>query len=811
MPLDAQQNHYQVLGVERTADERAIKKAYFGLVRKYPPERFPEEFKKVRAAYEVLSDPVARRRFDSLDRDYAEYGENAGAAMRAAADALKAGDEAKAREHLRNLLSQRPDLHEAREMLGHSLMRGRDLSGALAQFDDLVKLKPEDGRYHLWRGYALEAKEHEAIAEAAFRRAVELRPDDVETRMALANVLASRKRFDESIAQIREALGRLPDEPGPRLEVELRLVDVLLMKGGNEPKGSPALRELDALVARVVRDPDRELWRYVSSRLASLAAVLFARESYTAGNEILSRCRRLNPASPVEHPYPQWASLPLAELPERARRWLAARRAGPSSPTILLSRWGASLWGFLGAGALSVATAALFFHSPWSWGGAGYAFAAAFIVGSCVALALGLRAMWAAASSPLRPLVTVHPLYLLKTTSRHLAVYPLVHLGPVKVIRHTTNGVYTHTRVQMRFGKKTFETSMRDEAYAKGWADHVLATRQRLLDLLHHGYLEAEPEVGVLPPRLLRPTTGARRFRPRADRWLAGGAVAGLLLFAAAIPWNRRLVDERDFGVALGQGTLAAHARYLARHPSGRFASDARAECARIHERARSGFAMGTVPGAPGPSALLAGLEAMEKAGQETLPVAVSWDVQSEAGAPAPADEALDAALAEAGRTQRSRNLVGRLGRSLRQAGLGEVARVEARPIGASAPLGLDVHGRYVLGAGEFEAGPLRLRSLDIHWKAELRGAGGASLFTWETETSAPATLERPAPGPVVESGWRRAAYEAELDAACEEFATRLTGTLGLPGADPSDRDPRARSPYGAAGGDTAAGKGGRP
>ena len=94
MSLETQQNHYQVLGVERTADERTIKRAYFGLVRKFPPDQRPEEFKKVRAAYEVLSDPVARRRFDSLDRDYAEHGESAGAALRAAADALKAGDEA---------------------------------------------------------------------------------------------------------------------------------------------------------------------------------------------------------------------------------------------------------------------------------------------------------------------------------------------------------------------------------------------------------------------------------------------------------------------------------------------------------------------------------------------------------------------------------------------------------------------------------------------------------------------------------------------------------------------------------------------
>ena len=47
------QNHYQVLRIERTADERAIKKAYFTLIRQFPPDTHPEEFKAIRAAYEV--------------------------------------------------------------------------------------------------------------------------------------------------------------------------------------------------------------------------------------------------------------------------------------------------------------------------------------------------------------------------------------------------------------------------------------------------------------------------------------------------------------------------------------------------------------------------------------------------------------------------------------------------------------------------------------------------------------------------------------------------------------------------------------
>ncbi|HDN79267.1 MAG TPA: J domain-containing protein [Chloroflexi bacterium] len=51
---------YQVLGVSPQATEAEIKRAYFRKVREHPPERDPEAFKRIRAAYEMLKDPQKR-------------------------------------------------------------------------------------------------------------------------------------------------------------------------------------------------------------------------------------------------------------------------------------------------------------------------------------------------------------------------------------------------------------------------------------------------------------------------------------------------------------------------------------------------------------------------------------------------------------------------------------------------------------------------------------------------------------------------------------------------------------------------------
>ncbi|MEA3309676.1 MAG: molecular chaperone DnaJ [Chloroflexota bacterium] len=65
----ADDNYYGVLGVSKDAPQAEIKQAYRKLARKYHPDvsqepNAEEEFKKINAAYEVLSDPQKRSMYD---------------------------------------------------------------------------------------------------------------------------------------------------------------------------------------------------------------------------------------------------------------------------------------------------------------------------------------------------------------------------------------------------------------------------------------------------------------------------------------------------------------------------------------------------------------------------------------------------------------------------------------------------------------------------------------------------------------------------------------------------------------------------
>lgn len=59
---------YEVLGLSPEADEAQIRERYLALVREFPPDRAPERFAEIRAAYDALRDPLVslERRVFSL-------------------------------------------------------------------------------------------------------------------------------------------------------------------------------------------------------------------------------------------------------------------------------------------------------------------------------------------------------------------------------------------------------------------------------------------------------------------------------------------------------------------------------------------------------------------------------------------------------------------------------------------------------------------------------------------------------------------------------------------------------------------------
>ncbi len=78
-------DYYEVLGVDRGADDATLKKAYRKLAKKYHPDMNPgdkeaeQKFKEATEAYSVLSDPEKRKTYDQFGHAAFENGGGGGA------------------------------------------------------------------------------------------------------------------------------------------------------------------------------------------------------------------------------------------------------------------------------------------------------------------------------------------------------------------------------------------------------------------------------------------------------------------------------------------------------------------------------------------------------------------------------------------------------------------------------------------------------------------------------------------------------------------------------------------------------------
>ncbi|MGZ0167074.1 MAG: hypothetical protein ACKVII_24380, partial [Planctomycetales bacterium] len=145
---------HQLLGVDRDSDLNSLRRAYTRLIRKFKPEHSPDEFQRIREAYDTVrafaefkekhrdsaSDWVTPAEPDS-DQDQVGLAEPRSEAEDVElADRLDATTDSPANEHSRAPHNKHDDqISEAWE-----LARGGDVTAARSRLEDLHLRMPED-------------------------------------------------------------------------------------------------------------------------------------------------------------------------------------------------------------------------------------------------------------------------------------------------------------------------------------------------------------------------------------------------------------------------------------------------------------------------------------------------------------------------------------------------------------------------------------------------------------------------------------------------------------------------------------------
>ena len=187
---------YETLGLKPGASPEEIKKAYFRLVRKYTPEKAPEQFQKIRQAYEAIKDGPTAKDVDFQPPEDPE-------ALRYISEAVRAYREENyeyAVKQYAKALTAAPDDPFILWELSNTLMDNENWQKAANHLERLTQLRPDSQDAFAMLACSYQNRGWFRKALPAFRRAYDLGERDVRFLTAYAN---ARKDNQEALSASR--------------------------------------------------------------------------------------------------------------------------------------------------------------------------------------------------------------------------------------------------------------------------------------------------------------------------------------------------------------------------------------------------------------------------------------------------------------------------------------------------------------------------------------------------------------------------------------------------------------------------------
>ena len=288
---------YALLGVGPDASAADIKRAYFRGVKEHSPEQDPETFKLIRSAYETLSDPEARRDYDTLQ----QYGGEIQALSEEADSFAEAEDWGEAIRRYKRILVLDPHSGAARNALGLCHMQSADFAAAVSAYTTLVQQHPDSVAYRMNLGWAhfgasRQRPTHDVIwrdelkaAQDAFYEAVLLETLNSDAHQAVSDVRREFGDWEGAAAWLESAISADGETDLHDVDALCQLCEVHVAAGKPE--------ELKCTLQRFagVASDLREAKDYVSARMGALGAQMTQAGQYAEANIVFEHAIALAP------------------------------------------------------------------------------------------------------------------------------------------------------------------------------------------------------------------------------------------------------------------------------------------------------------------------------------------------------------------------------------------------------------------------------------------------------------------------------------------------------------------------------------
>jgi curved DNA-binding protein CbpA len=206
-------DHYEIFELPLKADSNEVKDAYYGLARRYHPDRFHlksgtslhadlgSAFARVTQAYETLMNPNARAAYDSALERARQFKQSAEKAPRAA-------DESEFDSAVE--VDDASPEHNFRE--GFAAFQQGRINAAINHLAVAARHAPNEARYRAYYGRALGASERtQRLAEAELQAAVRLEPTNATYHTLLAELYLDLQFHKRAQTELERALSLDPN------------------------------------------------------------------------------------------------------------------------------------------------------------------------------------------------------------------------------------------------------------------------------------------------------------------------------------------------------------------------------------------------------------------------------------------------------------------------------------------------------------------------------------------------------------------------------------------------------------------------
>jgi len=279
---------YHTLEIAPTATDEEIKKAYFRLVRKYPPESEPERFQHLRRAYETLRGSKSRKQYDSMEA----YGDEIKRLLTESEAAMTAGNWVKAESLLKRMLVLVPTDDMALHSYGICLLEQEKWTDAKRVFKRLCGRSPDVPLYWSNLGWTMFYEADDASrqneqagllqeARGAFQKAIELESYNSSHYIAIARSFLYEAKYAEALAWAERAIKADGNVDLHDIDTLLFIYEVMVAEGSTS--------QLEGVIKRIkkVVPDDIDAREFVASRCLEHAIELMKQLRYAAAGILL--------------------------------------------------------------------------------------------------------------------------------------------------------------------------------------------------------------------------------------------------------------------------------------------------------------------------------------------------------------------------------------------------------------------------------------------------------------------------------------------------------------------------------------------